>query len=73
MDNNHKTLIDQIQKSMDVLMKKNNQLMSSIPAEEQHKVVNISKDINAALNAAKEGDSDLINKLTKKYASYNNF
>ena len=70
--NEYKDLLGSIEKSLEILIKKNNDLMSKIPLEDQGKVTHISKDINTALKAAREGDAEQITKLTKKYASTNN-
>ncbi|QDP50838.1 MAG: hypothetical protein Unbinned2903contig1001_28 [Prokaryotic dsDNA virus sp.] len=72
MDNNFKDLVGSIQKNIDLILKKNNELMSKLPIEDQSKVTHISKDINTAIQAARDGDVEKITKLSSKYASYNN-
>ena len=72
MDNNFKDLVGSIQKNIDLILKKNNELMSKLPIKDQSKVTHISKDINTAIQAARDGDVEQITKLSTKYASYNN-
>ena len=72
MDNNFKNLLGSIEKSIEIILKKNNELMSKLPLDDQAKVTPIARDINKAIQAARDGDVEQITKLSTKYASYNN-
>lgn len=62
----------QVKKNMDKLIRVTDDIMKSIPEEHRDKITPLQIDIHTALRAAKSGDLEKINELSRKYADTNN-
>lgn len=61
-------LASELNGKLDQLLNLNNQVISSLPQSEQAKVSFVVKDINEIKKAVKNGDMDVLTRLTQKYA-----
>lgn len=68
---NTKELVDQIKKNMDQLLKANDQFLRDLPEDQRSKVLPIQLDIQNVIRAAKKGDINKINEISKRYADTN--
>jgi hypothetical protein len=67
--NNIHNLVKDLQKQMDSLVKVNAKILDQIPEEHKHKVGEIQSIIDQAMTAAKTGDLDKLNLISKQHAS----
>lgn len=67
--NNIHNLVKDLQKQMDILVKANAKILDQIPEEHKGKVGEIQSIINQAMTAAKTGDLDKLNQISKQHAS----
>ena len=61
----------QVKKNMDKLIRVTDDIMKQVPKEHQDKITPLQMDIHSALRAAKSGDMEKINELSRKYADTN--
>lgn len=61
----------QVKKNMDKLIRVTDDIMKQVPKEHQDKIMPLQIDIHSALRAAKSGDMEKINELSRKYADTN--
>lgn len=66
---NTKELVDQIKKSLDQLLKHNDEILRNLPDEHKAKVLPIQLDIHEVMRAAKNGDMNKITEISKRYAN----
>lgn len=64
-------MVSQVKKNMDKLIRVTDNLMKQVPKEHQDKITPLQMDIHSALRAAKSGDMEKINELSRKYADTN--
>lgn len=61
-------LVNDLSVNMDKLMKVQTDIMKKLPPELQPQLASIKRDMNAVKKAIKNGDLDMLNELTKRYA-----
>lgn len=66
--NDAMNLVNDLSVNMDKLMKVQTDIMKKLPPELQPQLASIKRDMNAVKKAIKNGDLDMLNELTKRYA-----
>lgn len=66
-----KKITDDLNKSFKKIMKLNGELLNKLNDEQRKQVMPMQNDINAILNAVKNGDILAINEIQKRYADTN--
>lgn len=72
MNNNAKNALEtaeELKKNLDKLLKIQRQSINSLPEEERAKLQFVNSEINQIIKAAKEGDFNKLQEISKKYAS----
>lgn len=72
MNNNAKNALEtaeELKKNLDKLLKIQRQSINSLPEEERAKLQFVNSEINQIMKAAKEGDFNKLQEISKKYAS----
>lgn len=60
---------EELKKNLDKLLTIQRQSINSLPKEEREKLQFVNNDINQIMKAAKEGDFNKLQEISKKYAS----
>lgn len=72
MNSNAKNALEtaeELKKNLDKLLKIQRQSINSLPEEERAKLQFVNSEINQIMKAAKEGDFNKLQEISKKYAS----
>ncbi len=72
MNNNAKNALEtaeELKKNLDKLLKIQRQSINSLPEAERAKLQFVNSEINQIMKAAKEGDFNKLQEISKKYAS----
>jgi hypothetical protein len=72
MNNNAKNALEtaeELKKNLDKLLKIQRQSINSLPETERAKLQFVNSEINQIMKAAKEGDFNKLQEISKKYAS----
>lgn len=72
MNNNAKNALEtaeELKKNLDKLLKIQRQSINSLPEAERAKLQFVNSEINQIMKAAKEGDYNKLQEISKKYAS----
>ena len=72
MNNNAKNALEtaeELKKNLDKLLKIQRQSINSLPEAERSKLQFVNSEINQIMKAAKEGDFNKLQEISKKYAS----
>jgi hypothetical protein len=72
MNNNAKNALEtaeELKKNLDKLLKMQRQTINSLPEAERAKLQFVNSEINQIMKAAKEGDFNKLQEISKKYAS----
>ena len=75
MNSNAKNALEtaeELKKNLDKLLKIQRQSINSLPEEERAKLQFVNSEINQIMKAAKEGDFNKLQEISKKYASSTN-